>query len=133
MWCSMSGDELVLEVGTEAIKILFKDGGLASNLRKGPKKTQDAAMIIARRNAPVCENYMKTNAPWTDRTGNARNGLAARAYQEGDEVGIVLYHQVDYGIWLETRWSGKYAIIQPTIDEMGPRVMRDFNRLLERI
>ena len=83
--------------------------------------------------APEVENYMKLNAPWTDQTGNARNGLAARAYEDGDEIGIVLFHQVDYGIWLETRWSGRYAIINPTIDSMGPEVMARFERLLDRI
>lgn len=83
--------------------------------------------------APVVENHMKTTAPWTDRTGNARNGLAARAYAEGDEIGIVLYHQVDYGVYLETRFGGRYAVIQPTIDEMGPVVMARFDRLMERI
>jgi hypothetical protein len=83
--------------------------------------------------APEVESYMKNNAPWTDRTGNARNGLAARAYESGNEVGIVLYHQVSYGIWLEVRWSGRYAIINPTIEEMGPRVMQQFSNLLERI
>lgn len=83
--------------------------------------------------APEVESYMKINAPWTDRTSNARNGLAARAYDENDEVGIVLFHQVDYGIWLETRFGGRYAIIDPTIEVMGPKVMARYNRLLERI
>jgi hypothetical protein len=36
-------------------------------------------------------------------------------------------------VFLEARWSGRYAIIQPTLDHMGPIVMRSFNRLLDRI
>jgi hypothetical protein len=106
---------------------------LGENIRTGPAKVHKAAVITAHRMAPEVESYMKTNAPWTDRTGNARNGLAARAYESGDEVGIVLYHQVSYGIWLEVRWSGKYAIINPTIDVMGPKVMQSFEGLLDRI
>jgi hypothetical protein len=48
-------------------------------------------------------------------------------------VGIVIGHSVFYGVFLEARWSGRYAIIQPTLDHMGPIVMRSFNRLLDRI
>lgn len=129
----MAGGEFVLEVGTETAKLILKDGKLISNLRSGGKKVKAAARATAHRQAPVVENYMRNNAPWTDRTGNARNGLAARPYEEGDSIGIVLYHQVPYGIWLETRWEGRYAIINPSIEAMGPRVMRSFERLLDRM
>jgi hypothetical protein len=113
-------------------KILWKDS-LSGNLRKGPKRVQEAAWATAQYMAPRVESYMKINAPWTDRTGNARNGLAARAYRDQETVGIVLFHQVPYGIWLETRWDGAYAIINPTIDQMGPEVMRMYERLLDRM
>jgi hypothetical protein len=126
------GQDFAIDAGGQFCKIIWKDG-LSRNLHSGPAKIKKAATIIAHRMAPEVESHMKNNAPWTDRTGNARNGLAARAYEAGDEVGIVLYHQVSYGIWLEVRWSGRYAIINPTIDEMGPRVMQQFNNLLERI
>lgn len=128
----MARGELALDAGGEFVKIIWKDG-LGPNLRSGPAKVRKAAVITAHRMAPQVEAHMKNNAPWTDRTGNARNGLAARAYEAGDEVGIVLYHQVSYGIWLEIAHQGQYAIINPTIDVMGPRVMQQFNNLLERI
>jgi hypothetical protein len=123
------------DFGGAFAKVIWDSGTkqLGENLRTGPAKVHKAAVITAHRMAPEVESYMKTNAPWTDRTGNARNGLAARAYESGDEVGIVLYHQVSYGIWLEVRWSGKYAIINPTIDVMGPKVMQSFEGLLDRI
>jgi hypothetical protein len=126
------GEEFVFEAAVAGGKILFRDGGLRSNLRNGPKQIMDAAWLTAQRSAPDVENYMKTNAPWTDQTSNARNGLTARAFKEGDTIGIDLAHSVPYGIYLEARHSGRYAIIQPTIDAMGPVVMRRFERLLER-
>jgi len=128
----MGRGDFAIDVAGQFCQIIWKDG-LSPNLRNGPAKVKRAAMITAQRMAPEVEAYMKNNAPWTDRTGNARNGLAAHAYQEGDEVGILLYHQVSYGIWLEVANGGKYAIIQPTIDTMGPRVMQQYNNLLERI
>lgn len=129
----MGPDDYTVSYIGQVAHIIIKDKGLHSGLKHGAERTMKAALIVAERDAPEVENYMKLNAPWTDQTGNARNGLAARAYQDGDQIGIVLFHQVDYGIWLETRFDGKYAIIQPTIDEMGPKVMRDYERLLERI
>jgi hypothetical protein len=102
-------------------------------IRTGKEKTIYAANLAAQSMAPEVENYMKINAPWQDQTSNARNGLAARAYRDQDEIGIVLYHQVTYGIWLETRFGGKYAIINPTIEAMSPKVMARFERILDRI
>lgn len=124
--------DFLKEVGGGAVKILW-EGDLGKNLRAGPDKVKRAAWAAASSMAPEVENYMKLNAPWTDQTTNARNGLAARAYQDGDEIGIVLYHQVSYGIFLETRFGGKNAIINPTIEAMSGRVMNRFDRLLERI
>jgi hypothetical protein len=28
---------------------------------------------------------------------------------------LILLHSMPYGIWLEVRWSGRYAIIGPTM------------------
>jgi len=129
----MGADDFAVDYAGEIAGIVIHGQQLQSGLSRGQERTMRAAEIIAQRDAPEIENYMKINAPWTDRTGNARNGLAARAYRDRDEVGIVLFHQVDYGIYLEIRFDGKFAIIQPTIDAMGPKVMRDFERLLDRI
>lgn len=78
--------------------------------------------------------HAKVNAPWTDRTGNARNGLSV-------EVGWVplvshsirLFHRVTYGIFLETRWGGRYAIILPTIRLYGRDTMRLLNKLFAKM
>lgn len=115
-----------------SVAIIWKDGVLPS-MKAAKEKTLRAANAAAQSMAPEVENYMKINAPWTDRTSNARNGLAARAYRDKDEIGIVLFHQVTYGIWLETRFGGKYAIIEPTIQAMSTKVMARFERILDRI
>jgi hypothetical protein len=127
--------DFALEVGGQFAKIIWSadSRNLTRKLATGPQQVHKASVVIANRMAPEVANYAKLNAPWTDRTGNARNGLAAQAYEDGDEVGIVIYHQVPYGIWLEIRWAGEYAIINPTIDVMGPKVMAAYNNLLARL
>jgi len=61
------------------------------------------------------EISMKTNARWTDRTGNARGSLFTATKHEGTVHEMVLSHGMSYGIWLEVRFSGRYAIVRPTI------------------
>jgi len=34
----------------------------------------------------------------------------------------VVYHTMPYGLWLEVRWSGRYAIIGPTMLHIAPQL-----------
>lgn len=74
--------------------------------------------------APQVEAYAKKNASWTDRTTNARNALFAVAEFSRPTYRIVLGHGIPYGVWLEVRFAGRYAIIEPTIREQGKEVMK---------
>ncbi len=72
---------------------------------------------VARHFEPILEQYAKDEAPWTDRTGNARQTL--RSWSEtlaNDVVALYVEHGMDYGIHLERRWGGRYAILMPTIE-----------------
>lgn len=82
------------------------------------------------------ETHMKTRAPWRDRTTNARNGLfavASKLNAKGTRVGIILAHSVFYGIYLEAKNEGKYAIILPTIDIYAPKVMATLTKIMDRL
>lgn len=70
----------------------------------------------------VAVSEMRTNARWVDQTGNARNALNATVYDGPNYIDMVLYHGVPYGVFLEVRWSGKYAIIGPTMATIAPRL-----------
>lgn len=86
---------------------------------------------IAQRRAPEIEAWMKLNAIWTDRTGNARQTLQAEVEDLSlDIVQIVLDHGVEYGVWLELAHGGTYAIIAPALDHFGPIVWADVQALL---
>lgn len=61
------------------------------------------------------EAYAKANAPWTDRTGNARQGLTARAFRTATGVVLALFHQANYGVFLELKNAGRFAIIMKTL------------------
>lgn len=106
---------------------------LTPGLATFPAKLNERLALVMRFHEPRVESYMKTNAPWTDRTSNARNGLAAKALSEGSTHVIVAFHQMPYGPWLEVSNSGKYRIIIPTIINQGREVMKTVGGLLGRM
>lgn len=73
--------------------------------------------------AQEVEEHARETAPWNDRTGDARAGLTGEFENEGNLLTIMIYHTVEYGIWLEVRNAGEYAVILPTVERMGPIVM----------
>lgn len=81
-------------------------------------KVIEAVKAVADYFKPVLEDYARQNAPWTDRTGNARQTLHAWTDElANDVVELWLGHGMEYGLWLEVRWGGRYAIIWPTIEQ----------------
>jgi HK97 gp10 family phage protein len=86
------------------------------------------------------EEHMKQNAPWNDRTTNARNGLSAVAQKSGATVAgstfaIILSHSVDYGLYLEEGTENMSArpIIMPTIERYAPKVIGMLTKILNRL
>jgi hypothetical protein len=103
--------------------IVLYDDKLTPGLKAFPGKLNNALGEVAEFFTPQVEGYAKTHAPWTDRTGNARNGLHATSFHEIHGHGIDIAHSVPYGIWLEIRHEGHLAIIIPTIKTMGKSFM----------
>lgn len=87
---------------------------------------------VAQQWAEEAVDYMRANAVWADRTGDARAGLAAYATVQRTRTTVVLHHTVPYGIWLEIRFGGQFAILLPTIEALGPDILRDLDGVLGR-
>jgi len=69
-------------------------------------------------------DYAQQNAPWQDRTGLARESLQSRVvWHDETSFSIFLGHgsEVYYGVWLEVRWGGRYAILLPTLLHFAPQ------------
>jgi HK97 gp10 family phage protein len=114
----------------------FSDEFLKLGIHKMDKELNRAAYGVCRYWDSRIEAHMKHNAPWKDRTTNARNGLFANAAKFSKNVfGIILGHSVSYGIYLErgTRFMRARPIIIPTLNEYGPRVMATFQNILNRL
>jgi selenocysteine lyase/cysteine desulfurase len=102
----------------------WKTDTLSGNVARLPQKVQRAIVGATEYGATKAQGYAKTHAKWTDQTANARQGLRAFAIHETGKSTIVITHGVPYGIWLEVRFSGRYAIIGPTQVYAGELTMR---------
>lgn len=107
----------------------FFEGDLRPNLEAFPRKIKSAIGLSGSKIAVDGQGWMRSNAPWTDRTGNARNGLVGVYESSANGGRVVFAHSVNYGIWLEVRWSGRYAIILPAVEEFANR----WGKLLSRM
>jgi hypothetical protein len=107
--------------------------GLLRNVEELDPRVQAAAGAVIERQKDLAVTHMKANAPWTDRTTNARNGLDGIVFKRSGSWVMNLFGRVNYQIWLEVKNGGKYAIITPTIQIWGPRVMANLTGLIERL
>lgn len=102
----------------------WQDSAIQSNLKAFDPRVDAVVATAVQYHGTGAVGLAKTNARWTDRTGNARNGLGVSFnHVPGRLHGFALFHRVPYGIWLEVRWSGKYAIIEQTIRQVFPKLM----------
>lgn len=111
----------------------WKSTTLFSNMKTFEPKLERALVALTEFYGDKIEKAAKENAPWTDQTGNARNGLSTAVEHEPGRHTIVLYHRVPYGIWLEVRRDGQNAIILPTLNKQGAEMMKRLNKLIARV
>jgi len=74
---------------------------------------------IAQYTATQMQNDAKANAPWTDRTGNARTGIFGTSEADFAEHVVTIYLShgatIDYGVFLELKASARHAVIMKTM------------------
>ena len=120
-WSIMPSSNKPINTSTITVNLRDMDDKLRSQL-------EAMSSLVSTR----MESFAKQNAPWTDRTSNARNGLHALVETSEDEYKIIIAHGVDYGLWLEIRASGRNSIIPQTVEhgvsQLGtllPRLLKD--------
>jgi hypothetical protein len=113
--------ELTFEMIVLVDSVLLSDGRRI--IAQFAFKTEERMAEIAQDFAGELLAYAVENAPWEDQTGDARAGLSSEAYADNNHIGVDLFHTVEYGIFLELRWGAKYAIILPTVEKMGSKLL----------
>ena len=109
----------------------FDANSLIKGLAEREIKTRAALGLYADTVAKKMETHAKSNKPWVDRTGRAKQSLNSSWKWVGDVARVELSHGVYYGIYLELCNEKKYAIIKPTIDIISPQAIRGLNKILK--
>lgn len=132
---------------------------LIPNVELYGKRIEAAVYAVASRWGQGSQDAARNNAPWEDRTGNARGGLfyAVDGFGLGEVVGevsaearglmkdvsvekgngdiliIALSHTVYYGKFLELSHGGRYAIIMSTLESRLPELQRQIQSYINQI
>lgn len=113
---------------------VWKGGTLEANVKSGRERTEKAIVAAVEAGSTFGENFARKNAPWTDRTSNARTTLFTTTEHEPyKRHRIIVAHGQPYGIWLEVRWAGRYRVIVPTIEATGRKTMTLLTGLMTRL
>jgi len=96
------------------------------------------------------ERYMKSNHPWSNRTGDAEEGLSAEPYEKGygkngkaTTLGVKLSHNavhrgyaygksLEYGVNQGPHLARPYPIVEPTVRLQGPVEFMKLRGVLNR-
>lgn len=116
-----------------------------TGLYKFKVATHKACLDYLKRQCPRLEEYMRENAPWKDRTGEARKQLNAHTDTDNaaggmTEIRITLESPVvnsrgqEYGGFLEdgTSHARPYPILEPTLRLKAPLVFNGIRGILDK-
>jgi hypothetical protein len=115
------------------VRARIKKDSLTPGIHAFDDKLQEALLTLLDYWGVKGTSEMRTGARWTDRTTNARNSLDYRVNRRGGDFSITYYGGMHYNIWLEIRWSGKYAIIGPVMISVAPRLRSMLADILDQL
>lgn len=106
---------------------------LARAIERYGDKVLIAVQAVAGRIAAEMQNDARANAPWTDRTGNARSGLFGVATRDAAQKLVIVYlshgPDLDYPIWLELAHGGTFQIVMPVVQRHLPAIKADLQAI----
>lgn len=105
---------------------------IISGLNNTVMKSQLALNLYADTASKKLEAKAKTDAPWIDRTGHARQRITGSYKPVGaTRTRIELSHGVDYGFYLEFCHDEQNAVLGPTLDSVTPSIIKGMNNLIK--
>lgn len=111
-----------------SVKLEYDDDDLADRLSGFDRRFNNLVSAIFEYESTYATSWMKTNAPWSDRTGAARASLIATANNSGSRHELLLAHGVSYGIWLEIAHNRRYQILASAQRHMAQKIVNDVRK-----
>jgi hypothetical protein len=101
------------------------------NLREAANRQLAALGLYAHTAAKKMEASAKTDAPWTDRTTNARQSIAGDHFWRGSSLVVRLSGGMEYSVYLELAHEKRYATLQPTIARYASEILAGYQKLVK--
>jgi len=115
--------------------LLYIEGKLLmEQLEEIRRRTPEEILAGGAAVAEKLEVLAKRNAPWTDRTGNARRTLEGfQGFNDPESYRIGICGNMPYSERLELAFGRRYAILMPTMRAQKPYILEDIRRAIGRI
>lgn len=93
-------------------------------------KLVEVVKAVFRAREQEITTWMKAEAIWKDRTGNARRSLHTEIIEEGFIVSLVMQYTIPifYSRYLE---ASRFSILSPALDHWSPVLLADLKKALE--
>lgn len=99
------------------------------------ERRRAAVYALALRWAANTINYFRShqagNTFWENRTTTAMRLMFTKAFIDGDQVGFLMAHMVEYGVYLELANNGKNEAIRPTMSRYSRLFLDAVKKLYE--
>lgn len=101
-----------------------------ANLFGASKKIHAAIALYGNTAAAKLEAQAKANAPWVDRTSNARNSIQGKFNYSIGNARVTVSGNVDYFVFLEYANERRYAILEPTMQSMSAEILKGYQAVI---
>lgn len=103
------------------------------NLGGASNKVKSALYLYGDTAAKKLEATAKGNAPWIDRSSNARNSIQGKFEAKPGVAKIDLSGNVEYFVYLEFAMEKRYAILIPTINQLSTEILRGYQKVVDSL
>jgi len=110
----------------------FDGAGFLSGMTEAELKMRFAVEKYGESAGKKLEAKAKKDAPWADRTGNARNSIQGGAEWNGDHIDVYVSGNMEYSPCLELANEKKNAVLWPTIQALAPELIQGMHKLLDK-
>ena len=94
------------------------------------QRSMFACEQVAKSAAARMEGEAKRNAPWTDRTGNARQTIRGVSGWAGKKLRCGVTGNMEYSPYLEFTHEGQNAVLFPTLENNRAKIMEQMKRVV---
>lgn len=94
------------------------------------QRSMFSAEKVAQSGAAKLEAEAKRSAPWTDRTGLARQTIRGVSGWQGGKLRCGVTGNMDYSVYLEKAREGQNAVLWPTVQRNEQELMEQFRKVV---